>query len=461
MKRLLSFFLLLLSFVLDAQDYVVVSDIVLEGNKVTKPSIIMKELTFGVGDTIDIARWDEQMRVSRENIQNTSLFNFVDFECVEDKNSDNSLVLNIKLTERWYIWAYPYVAYADRNINAWYEADDIRRFSYGVDMEYKNLWGLKHNLTFTFISGYNQNYGFTYDIPYVVDKYNVGLKYGAAYMRDKEVAYITEANKISYYKSENDFAKHKLNFSLEPYYRLGHRNRLFVKLAYDDISYQDTLAVLNEDFSNANGSRFQYFTLTATFKNDYRDEQNYPLYGHYFELLVEKNGLGFFETSPDVLYGKITADWYRPIRGRWYWASNVTMKLSDDADAPYFLNQGLGYKNDYVRTYELYVVDAMNFALLKNNLKYAILNPLTRYIPFIKNERFGKIHFALYANVFFDCAYSWNMPENKSSFLDDKFIYGTGLGLDFVTYYDKVLRLEYGINDMGESGLFVHFVAPI
>ena len=65
MKRLLSFFLLLLSFVLDAQDYVVVSDIVLEGNKVTKPSIIMKELTFGVGDTIDIARWDEQMRVSR------------------------------------------------------------------------------------------------------------------------------------------------------------------------------------------------------------------------------------------------------------------------------------------------------------------------------------------------------------------------------------------------------------
>jgi hypothetical protein len=177
--------------------------------------------------------------------------------------------------------------------------------------------------------------------------------------------------------------------------------------------------------------------------------------------MMEKIGLGAFETSPDVFYAKITTDWYQPIKGRWYWASNLTMKMSAGQDVPYFLNQGLGYKNDYVRTYELYVIDAMNFALVKNNLKYAILNPVTRYIPFIKNERFGKIHFALYANVFFDCAYSWKMPENPTSFLDNKFIFGTGIGLDFVTYYDKVLRLEYGINDMGETGLFIHFVAPI
>jgi hypothetical protein len=67
----------------------------------------------------------------------------------------------------------------------------------------------------------------------------------------------------------------------------------------------------------------------------------------------------------------------------------------------------------------------------------------------------------MYANLFFDCAYSWKMPVNQTSFLDNKFIFGTGIGLDFVTYYDKVLRLEYGINDMGETGLFIHFVAPI
>jgi hypothetical protein len=298
-------------------------------------------------------------------------------------------------------------------------------------------------------------------MPYLIDKYNVGLKVGAAYKRDKEIAFSTEANKISYFNAGNEYAKQSVNLFVEPYCRLGHRNKLFVRLEYSDARFNDTLAFLNDDFVNVKGSCFRYFTLSAMFKNDFRDEQNYPLNGHYLELLLEKNGLGFFETSPDVFYGKITADLYLPIKGRWYWASNLTLKMSNDYDAPYFLNQGLGYRNDYVRTYELYVVDAMNFALVKNNLKFAILNPTTRYLPLIKNERFGKIHIALYANIFFDCAYSWKILERPTSFLDNMFIFGTGVGLDFVTYYDKVLRLEYGINDMGETGLFMHFVAPI
>lgn len=461
MKRLLSLFLLLFPLLINAQQdttsYIVVSDIVLDGNGITKSSIILKELTFSQGDTINISDWEEEMRLSRENIQNTTLFNFVDFECVYNDTFPEEVIIKIKVTERWYLWVYPYISYADRNINAWYEADNLRRFSYGFDMEHHNFLGLKHSLKLTCISGYNQNYGLSYDIPYLIEKYNFGLKSGVAYKRDKEVAYITENNKISYFNGGDEFAKQTTNFFVEPYYRFGHRNKLFLNISYNDTYFHDTLSCLNHDFDE----HYQYFSLMMTFKNDYRDEQNYPLNGHYLELLLEKTGLGIFKTSPDVFYGKITADWYQPINGRWYWASNLTVKLSDDYDAPYFLNKGLGYGNDYVRTYELYVIDAMNFALMKNNLKFAILNPVTRYLPLIKNERFGKIHFALYANVFFDCAYSWRIPEKSAFYLDNKFIFGTGVGVDFVTYYDKVIRFEYGINDMGETGLFIHFVAPI
>ena len=328
-------------------------------------------------------------------------------------------------------------------------------------MKYKNFLGRKHNLNVTLIAGYNQNYALSYDIPYLTDKQRFGLEFGIGYKRDKEIAYSTENNRVLYFNGGDEFARQSAFVFLEPYCRFGHRNRLFLNISYNNTLYHDTLSIMNPDFGNCQGSRFQYLTLTLTYKNDHRDEQNYPLNGHYFEVLLEKNGLGTFETSPNTFYGKITSDLYLPIKGRWYWASNVTMKMSGDDDVPYFLSQGLGYKNDYVRTYELYVVDAMNFALMKNNLKLAILNPMTRYLPLIKNERFGKIHFALYANVFFDFAYSWNMPYNATSFLDDKFIFGTGVGIDFVTYYDKVLRIEYGINDMGETGLFIHFVAPI
>ena len=465
MKQLLSLFLIIFSLELNAQQdtdsYVVVSDIVVSGNNVTKDAIIFRELTFAVGDTIPLQRWEEELRVSNENVLNTTLFNFVSFEQQEDKSVKNGVILNIDVVERWYLWLYPYLAYSDRNLNAWYEANDIARFSYGVEMKYRNFLGLKHNLNLTLILGYNQNYALSYDIPYMTGKQCFGFEVGGGYKRDKEVPYITENNKVMYFNGGDKFAKQSAFFFVEPYFRFGHRNKLFVNFSYNNTLFHDTLSSLNDDFGNVKGTRFQYLALSAVYKNDYRDEQNYPLNGHYFELMMEKIGFGAFETSPDVFYAKITTDWYQPIKGRWYWASNLTLKMSPNTETPYFLNQGLGYKNDFVRTYELYVVDAMNFALMKNNLKFAILNPVTKYIPFIKNERFGKIHFAMYANLFFDCAYSWKIPVNQTSFLDNKFIFGTGIGLDFVTYYDKVLRLECGVNDMGEMGFFIHFVAPI
>lgn len=465
MKHLVFILLILSSFLLEGQqdttEYVVVSDVIIEGNNVTQPSIILRELTFSPGDTIFATKLEEELRVSKENIQNTTLFNFVDIECLRNNNSTNDVLVLIELTERWYLWPYPYVAYADRNVNAWYDADNLERFSYGAELKYKNFLGLKHNLNATLIAGYNQNYALSYDIPYLTKKQRFGLEFGIGYKRDKEVAYKTENNRVLYFNGDDEFARQSAFVFLEPYCRFGHRNRLFVNISYNNTLYHDTLCFLNADFANEDGSRFQYIAVNVTFKNDHRDEQNYPLNGHYFEVLLEKDGFGLLETSPDLFFGKITADWYQPIKGRWYWASNVTMKMSDNDDVPYFFGQGLGYKNDYVRTYELYVVDAMNFALMKNNLKFAILNPTTKYLPLIKNERFAKIHFALYANLFFDCAYSWKMSPNPTSFLDEKFIFGTGVGVDFVTYYDKVLRVEYGINDLGETGLFIHFVAPI
>jgi hypothetical protein len=45
--------------------------------------------------------------------------------------------------------------------------------------------------------------------------------------------------------------------------------------------------------------------------------------------------------------------------------------------------------------------------------------------------------------------------------LPDSFLRGIGAGIDIVTYYDKVMRLEYSVNGWGESGIFIHFIAGI
>ena len=462
MKRLLVIVMLLCSVVISyaqqQDDCFVVSKINVKGNKVTKMSTLDRELLFHEGDTVCS---NDVIKQSRENLLNTSLFNFVDFDWSEETDGKKSLTISV--VERWYLWPIPYLAYSDRNLRSWYEAENLARLSYGFDLVYDNLWGRKHELDLTIIAGYNQNYGITYDIPYVTHKQRLGVKTSTGYTRDREVAYITKDDKISYFKGEDEYAHESFYAYVMPYYRFGYRDRLYLQFRYDNRLFNDSLPSLNKDFANPEGTRFQYFTLSAIFKNDYRDDHNYPLDGHYLELELTKIGLGVFDYSPDLFYGKITADWYTPISGRWYWASNITTKISDSKSAPYFLSQGFGYKNDYVRTYDLYVIDALNYAICKNNLKFEILKPVTKHLPFINNDRFGKIHLAFYANLFFDFAYTWDVviPDGFTTRIANQWIYGTGIGIDFVTYYDKVLRLEWGVNGLGESGFFVHLVAPI
>jgi hypothetical protein len=45
--------------------------------------------------------------------------------------------------------------------------------------------------------------------------------------------------------------------------------------------------------------------------------------------------------------------------------------------------------------------------------------------------------------------------------LSGQWLGGGGAGIDLVTYYDRLLRVEYSINRMGETGLFIHFMASI
>ena len=87
MKQLLSLLLVVFSFGLRAQQdttsYVLVSDVVIHGNNVTKDAIIFRELTFGIGDTVPSWQWEEELRVSRENVMNTTLFNFVTLNSIK------------------------------------------------------------------------------------------------------------------------------------------------------------------------------------------------------------------------------------------------------------------------------------------------------------------------------------------------------------------------------------------
>ena len=92
-----------------------------------------------------------------------------------------------------------------------------------------------------------------------------------------------------------------------------------------------------------------------------------------------------------------------------------------------------------------------------------MIQPFTARIRQVRSLKFGLVHFASYLSVYGDAGYTWLDQNRKliSNKLPESFLLGTGIGLDLVTYYDKMIRIEYSVNKLGESGIFIHLIAGI
>ncbi len=143
-----------------------------------------------------------------------------------------------------------------------------------------------------------------------------------------------------------------------------------------------------------------------------------------------------------------------------YFAGGFTGRIANTGRNPYFLNTGLGYGRDFVRGYEYYVVDGQNFGLIKTDLKYALFQNQLTNLPILPSK-FNKIHWSIYLSLFTDLAYSTTELPQLSNTLQNEMLLGYGAGLNFVSYYDIVIRFEYSFNKLNERGFFISFMASI
>ena len=82
-------------------------------------------------------------------------------------------------------------------------------------------------------------------------------------------------------------------------------------------------------------------------------------------------------------------------------------------------------------------------------------------VPYIKMSQVKKSHFSIYLSVFADVGYVIDKQNNNENALANSLLFGKGISLDYITYYDKLLRIEFGINRLGEKGIFLHFSNPL
>ncbi len=434
---------------------VTVGTISLEGNKITKDRIIYREIEFKTGDVLPVNTLDSLIVESHQNLINRSLFNFVDITKTPDNGKYN---ITVSVIERWYIWPIPIIDFADRNFNVWWETKDFNRLNYGINLRVENFRGRMEELDFYIQGGYDKTFAAQWVIPYLTKRQFFGLGFFGGIQLNREVAYATENDDLTYYKSEDGFAQvtgfGQMDFTLRPKFNYLHT----LTLGYDHYKFQDTLLVLNPFF--ADQTEYDILFFKYLYKQDFRDYKPYPLVGYYFDAGFVKYGLGLIPGQVNAFVVDFVFDQYIRIYKRWYFAYNFTSSFANK-ELPYFLQNGIGYNGFEIRGYEYNIVNGKDFGLFKSNFKFEIIPRTVKRFKFIRTDKFAKIFYALYANVFFDMGYASDPRYFESNKLANQLLWGTGVGIDFITYYDLVFRFEYSINKQGRQGFYINLVAPI
>lgn len=442
---------------------IIIDSIKITGNKITKEKIILREMVFNEGDEIKDIRLDSLILRSKENLLNTLLFNFVDISKHFRHDDTSKVIVSVHVTERWYIWPTPILKLSDRNFNVWWQTKDLSRLSYGFYIDWRNFRGRKEHLILRFQWGYDRVVQLQYLVPYLNKKKTLGMSFGFGISRQRETAYQTIDNKQEFYKDPVTFAIQDGYGYSQFLIRKNIYNTHQFELRFDERHFSDSLIARNYNYTIDSANDVRYLSFSYQFKSDHRDFKSYPLKGYYFDVSLIKHGLWNFDHNTLNTF-QITATYRKfwELAPRVYFATGINGQVSAGLQ-PYFILGGIGFDRDVVRSYEYYLVNAQHFGILKSNVKFALIPQQEKDIRFIKTDKFGKIFYALYLNVFFDAGYGvydQNFGQETND-LQNSLLLGYGAGFDFVTYYDVVVRLEGSVNFMNETGIFLHFRAPI
>ncbi|MDP4267836.1 MAG: BamA/TamA family outer membrane protein, partial [Bacteroidota bacterium] len=415
---------------------VIINNIILIGNKRTKNNIIHRELTFKVGDIIKKNDLPEILKISRQNLLNASLFNFVTIDYAMEDSTKADIIIN--MTERWYIWPFPVFEFADRNFNAWLETKKYSRLNYGLYLQDDNFRGRRESIQLLLQFGYDESFKLLYTIPYIDNKKKFGIYTEAGVLQNHEIAYATQNNKLKYIKDIDDYAKQNVYGKIGITYRNKINFTHSLDISYNYFRIDDTVKTLNPNYFYSNNNNNKFIALNYLFKIDFRDSKSYPLNGYYIDLIATKNGLGILRDEKlDMLLLETNIREYLKINKNFFFGSGLTARYVNNPSLPFLMQKALGYDRDFIRGYEYYVIDGQHFGTLKTNIKYELVSERKEKVNIVKAEKFNTFHYAFYLNAFSDIGYVSATNIDTTNTYVNKCLVGYGIGLDYVTYYDK------------------------
>ena len=108
------------------------------------------------------------------------------------------------------------------------------------------------------------------------------------------------------------------------------------------------------------------------------------------------------------------------------------------------------------------MIDGSYVQLTKAELKFAVVPRKIVHIRQIPVKRFQDMPFGLYVTAFLDNGYVQDETiSNQDTFLKNRWLTGYGLGVNIITIYDRLIRIELARNHLGQNGIYFHSSLPI
>lgn len=394
----------------------IIESIKIFGNDITEDFIILRELTFNPGDTVD----QHTLDYNEERVYSLGIFNKVNFR-FQDKDS---IELNIEVEESWYIYPLPFFYIKD---------NDWDKLSYGISVLIKNFRGRNETLSGSAALGYDPSFSISYFKPSIIYKSNIYFSSNLSHRT------ITNRSISAGQLFGNDFEYTQISGEVG----IGNRFGLF-HWAGIDIGFNYVESPKYFTGSNASGERIdRLIKLGLSYSYDTRDLIQFPSEGMLFSFYMQLKGLGFDNIDYRIfnidfreyrnLIGDLTAKW------------RVASRLTAGKLIPYYDFSYLGFE-EKIRGHFSKEREGHRYYVGSVELFHPIIKDINitlDFIPLLPRELLT-YRLALYAQLFGDTGTTQLKGDPLSI---KKFDTGYGAGLSLLLLPYNILRFEVATDE--------------
>lgn len=438
-----------------------VNSIYIIGNEKTEKDIILRELDFVTNYYYEWDTFLGILKADQAKIFNLRLFNEVEITPLIIGDEEIEVLISVK--ERWYILPSVIFELADRNFAEWWtnQSRDWSRVNYGAKITHANVGGRNEKFRFSGQLGFTKGLEIIYSKPYIDRKQKHGLSFQLNYADQKTLPIASRFNRQVFFTGENEEVLRK-NFStaLRYTYRKTFYNFHLLTIGYNVTWINPLVLEKRPDYFLQPGTQLNYSFFQYSFRHDKRDNIAYATKGELLQLTVTKYGL-IGREKLNELEINVTANRYLPLTDRIHFATGLTAGWFMSPNQPYTLVRGIGYSPNFIRGYELNVIEGQQLLVQKNSLRYRLVQTSFDLSKAINNDQFNMLPLSIYLSGNFDQGAVRDrnrITENLA--LTNQYLFGYGAGIDLVTGYDAVFRFEYSVTNQGVGNFFFNIRAP-